>query len=315
MRVAIAGSGRLAACLIRSLLDSPHDVIALVQNGRVNRGLKRHLTASAGYAFGPQTSVLGLATRNDVPVLWIDRMDDVELAPLHVLQPDVLLVGGFSIILKRPILDLPRLGCVNCHSSLLPKHRGPNPFSAAILAQDTETGVTFHIVDEGIDTGDVLEQYAFDIGPKDTAMHVYQNCCVLAGDQVVGVMDRIEAKGRLEGTPQDHDAATYDPRLTEHDVRIDWAQPVADIERMTRACRPFFLARFRSRGKTVYLTQLNSDETEIDATPGTVISSSPLVRVATGRGSLTVVSAYCATPIPWRWPAPWNRPKPGEQLD
>ena len=314
MRIAIAGSGRLAACLMRSLLDSSHEVVALVQNGRVSRGLKRHLTASAAYAFGPQTSVLGVAARNDVPVVWIDRMDDEDLSPLRLLEPDVLLVGGFSIILKRSVLDLPRLGCVNCHSSLLPKHRGPNPFSAVILAQEKETGVTFHIVDEGIDTGDVLEQYAFDIGPKDTAMHVYQDCCALAGEQVAGVMDRIEAKGRLEGAPQDHDAATYDQRLTEQDVRIDWSQPVGDIERMTRACRPFFLARFRSRGKTVYLTQLRIDDNEVEAGPGTVLGPSRLVRVATGRGTLTVVSAYCATPIPWRWPAPWNRPKPGEQL-
>lgn len=314
MRIAIAGSGRLAACLMRSLLDSSHEVVALVQNGRLSRGLKRSLTASAAYAFGPQTSVLALAARNDVTVVWIDRMDDADLAPLRLLEPDVLLVGGFSIILKRPLLDLPRLGCVNCHSSLLPKHRGPNPFSAVILAQEKETGVTFHIVDEGIDTGDVLEQYAFDVPPDDTALRLYHRCCALAGDQVVGVMDRIEAKGRLEGTPQDHDAATYDQRLTEQDVYVDWSQPVRDIERMTRACRPFFLARFRSRGKTVYLTHLGVDDNEVEAGPGTVLNASGLVRVATGRGSLTIESAYCATPIPWRWPAPWNRPKPGEQL-
>jgi len=314
MRIAVAGSGRLAACLMRALLDSPHDVVALVQNGRQTRSVMRTVTASTAYLFGPQTSVLGLAARNEVPVIWIDRMDEDELSALRLLEPDVLLVGGFSIILKRPILDLPRLGCVNCHSSLLPKHRGPNPFSAVILGQDQETGVTFHVVEEGIDTGDILDQYAFDLAPNETALQVYHRCCNLAGEHVEAVMDRIEAKGRIEGTPQDLDAATYDARLTEQDVCVDWSQPVRDIGRMTRACRPFLLARFHSRGKTVYLTRIRTDDEEVDAEPGAVVASSGLVRVATGQGTLTIVSAYARAPIPWVWPAPWNRPKPGEKL-
>ena len=99
MRIAVAGSGRLAACLMRSLLDSSHEVVALVQNGRLSRGLRRHLSASAAYAFGPQTSVLGMAARNDVPVVWIDRMDD-DLSPLRLLEPDVL-----TLDIEMPRMD------------------------------------------------------------------------------------------------------------------------------------------------------------------------------------------------------------------
>jgi len=314
VRIAIAGTGPLALNMMRALIESRHEVVALIQNGRKTRGLMRSMTTSLYTVFGGQSSVIGIAIHNRLPILWIDRMGDRELAPLRALKPDLILVGAFSIILKKPILDLPRIGCINTHSSLLPKHRGPNPFSAVILANEPETGVTFHVVDEGIDTGDILDQFTLPIGPTDTAMTIYNACAELAGQHVVKLMDRVEAKG-LQGTPQDTAAASYEKNIEVENSYIDWRRPAIEIDRLLRACKPMFLPRFRYRRRTVLVSRLKCHEEPTNATPGTVIEARPFVKIATGNGSVSIVIAYTTGPLPWVWPMPWNRPAPGEILD
>ena len=313
MRIAIAGSGRLGLSLMAPLLESSHEIVALVQNGRLARGLGRRLRTASSIVFAPNSSVIGLAVRHRIPVLWIDRMSEKELMPLRALGPDVLLVGGFGIILKEPILGLPRIGCVNAHSSLLPKHRGPNPFAAVILAGEQESGVTFHVMDAGIDTGDILEQFPYPLEADDTALTAHDKACDVAAERVVSVMDRIEREG-LRGAPQDPALASYDGKLEDRAAQIDWAKPAREIERMARACRPFFLPRFRHRGRTVFVTQLTVDETPANAAPATVIESVPRVKIAAGQGAIVIEAAYVTYPFPWLWPAPWSRPKPGQKV-
>ena len=312
MRIAIVGEGHLAMGLMGPLLGSGHEVVALVQNGRASKGLRRSFLRAAGRIAGPFAGITGLALRRGIHVVWIDRMTEDELAPLRAQAPDVLLVGGFSIILKKPILELPRIGCVNVHSSLLPKHRGPNPFSAVILAGEEESGVTFHQIDEGIDTGPILEQFRFPIGPQDTALDVYHRACELGSRNVVEAMDRIEREG-VHGQPQQGEA-TYDPKLRADDRYIDWTQSARAIERKVRALQPFFIARFHHGHRTVTTTRVHSDDTKASAAPGTVLSERLPVRVATGDGIVTILAAYASAPIPWIWPAPWNRLRSGDRL-
>jgi methionyl-tRNA formyltransferase len=313
MRIAIAGSGRLAYSLMQGLRGGRHELVALVQNGRATRGFNRTLVTACTSVLPVPDSVTGLAARARMPIVWIDRMTGEELAPLRKLEPDVLLVGGFSIILKRPILDLPRIGCVNVHSSLLPKHRGPNPFSAVILAGEAETGVTFHVMDEGIDTGDILEQHAFPITAEDTALTTYNKACSLAGEHIAAVMDRVEREG-LWGSPQDNTVATYDQKLDREGAQIDWRKPARYIERLMRAAKPFIVPSFSYAGRTIFVTQIRWDAVATHEAPGTVVIARPFVRVATGEGTVTLVVAYTRTPLPWIWPAPWNRPRAGEKL-
>lgn len=313
MRIAVAGNGPLAVRLMQALIESGHEVVGAIQNGRKTRGVKRKLTTMAGASLAAESTVVGLAVRHRVPVVWIDRMDEEELAPMRDLKPDLLLVGGFDIILKKPILALPRLGCVNVHSSLLPRHRGPNPFAAVVLAGETESGVTFHVMDEGIDTGDILDQFAFPIAPHDTAMDVYNNACDVAGRRVVEVMDRISREG-LNGTPQDAAKASYDKRPEKEDAYIDWTKPALEIERMVRAFRPVPLARFRYHGHTVIAGRVQMDGAPATAEPGTIVALKPFLKVATGHGTLTMLTAYSIGLLPWVWPPPWGRPKLGEKV-
>ena len=314
MRIAIAGNGSLAFNMMRSLLESRHEVVALVQNGRTTRGWKRTLFGLATSTFAFESTLNGLAYRRGLPTIWIDKMDERELAPLRRLEPDILLVGGFAIILKKRILELPRITCVNAHTSLLPRHRGPNPFSAVILQNETETGLTFHLIDEGIDTGDILAQFAFPVEQTDTAYSVYQRGCEIAGEHVVEVMDRIEEKG-VHAMPQDASKSTYDQKLDPDDYKIDWTRTVEHYERLMRAGRPFFNPWFSWRGNTVYLIRGKFKKEQTEGEPGTVLSVRPRPKVAIGDGSCTVITAIGRTRLPWVWPAPWQKLRAGERLN
>ncbi len=313
MRIAITGEGNLAMSLMEPLLASRHEVVALVQNGRTVKRAGRILRAAWGRLLGPLAGVAGLAKRNGIPIVWIDRMTEQELAPLRATNPDVLLVGGFSIILKKPILEVPRIGCVNMHSSLLPKHRGPNPFSAVIIAGEEESGVTFHQIDEGIDTGPILEQYRFQLRKQDTAVDVHQRACALAGLHVAEVMDSIELKG-MYGRPQDP-GGMYDKRLQKADSYIDWSRPAREIERKVRGMRPLFVGRFRYGRYTVMTTRVRCEDVKTSgAPPGTILKTSPFVQVVAGTGVVTLLTAYAVAPIPWTWPAPWNKIRDGDRV-
>nr|HPO17332.1 formyltransferase family protein [Candidatus Hydrogenedentota bacterium] len=224
-----------------------------------------------------------------------------------------VLVGGFGIIFRRSMLDLPNIGCVNMHSSLLPKHRGPNPFCAVILTGEQESGVTFHIMEEKIDAGDILEQASFPLTPEDTPYSVHAKSCALAADLVIPVMDHIQAEG-LHGIPQDASHATYDKKPTQADACIHWDASAEQIERQVRALRSIHSPWFSHRGKTVHVTQVNVDYDDSNTAPGTVLSNKPYVRIAVRSGAVNIVSAYTTGAIPFPWPMPWHRPNTGESL-
>jgi len=314
LRIAIAGGGRLGVSLLEPLLRSRHEVVAIVQDGRKTRGLNRVVQPRLARLFGAPFSMPGHARRLGLPLIWIDKLTEEELAPLRALSIDLLLVGGFGIILKLQVLELPRIGCVNCHSALLPRHRGPNPFAAVLLSDDDETGVTFHVMYRGIDTGDVLDQARFTIRPSDTVFTIYRRCCEHAAERIVPLVDRIEREG-LRGVPQEPDAATYEKNPSVGDAWIDWTRAASKIDRQIRALAPFPAPRFRFRGKTVFLLRAKANSRPVDAEPGTVLQHRGFVKVATGQGTLTIQGAFLRAPLPWFWPAPWCRPRPGEKLE
>jgi methionyl-tRNA formyltransferase len=316
MRIAIAGTGQLGVSLLRPLLDSPHKIVAVLQNGRAAKGIKRVMHESSARLFAFENSMVGQAVRTHIPIIWLDKLNDQELAPLRALDPDLILIGGFGIIFRKSILSLPRIGCVNAHTSLLPCHRGPNPFSAAILAGDAETGLTFHVVDEGIDTGPIIAQYPFPIEPDDAALDTYRKGCAMAAEHVLEIIGRIEQEGLdAIATPQDESRATYDKKFAKKDSVIDWTDSAEKTLRRIRACRPFFIPRFHCRNKTVILTIAKAEEHSGDEEPGTILALKPFVRVATGCGSIKILAAYCGSPFPWIWPTRWNAPKIGDKLE
>jgi methionyl-tRNA formyltransferase len=299
--------------LIEPLHESQHEIVAILQDGRRTRGLRRTLDPWMARAVNSRMSPSAYALRQGLPLIWLDKMTPEELAPLAAAKPDILLVGGFGIIIKPPLLELPRIGCVNCHSSLLPKHRGPNPFAWCLLTGETRTGATFHVMDPGIDTGDILDQTAFDITKEDTTLSIYRRACDQTRMRVVDVMDQVERDG-LRGTPQDATLATYEKAPTAKEALLDWRKPAEELDRIVRALMPSPAPRFQHKGQTVYVFRLYPCEKPVDAPPGVVLSRHAGVTVATGAGSVRITAAFLKRPFPWLWPAPWHAPQVGEQL-
>ena len=314
MRIAIAGSGLLGTSLLTPLLNSSHEVVAILQDGRQTRGFRRVWIPALARWLGGRNSMTALARRNRLPIFWIDRMTEEELAPLRALKPDLILVGGFSIIFKTPLLDLPTHGCVNTHSSLLPRHRGPNPFNGVLMSGDEETGVTFHRMDPGVDTGDLLDQTRYPVEARDNLLTLYRRACKVASTRVLPVVDAIDADG-CTPIPQDASLATYNKRPQAEDLWLRWDQPAEQIDRHVRALSPTPMARFNYKGRVVYVARSTYNPRPVEAAPGTVLSSRGPATIATGQGTITLRAAFLRLPIPWVWPAVWSRPAQGDKLD
>jgi methionyl-tRNA formyltransferase len=318
MRIAVAGTGNLGLSVMHGVEDAGHDLVALVQDGRKTPpGFKRWLMLWLTGTFAAQATVTGYAKRLGIPILFIDTMDEPDLEPLRRLDIDLLLVAGFAIILKKPLIELPKIGTVNCHPSLLPLHRGPNPFAAVILAKRTETGVSFHIMEETIDSGDILLQERVALDGIESAGAVYRKTCEIAREMVPTMLERIETNG-FAGAPQDNALASYEGKLEGEKVFIDWNQPAEEIHRLCMACLPFTLPRFRDGDRVVYISRTSFDPEAIDEAPGTIIAVRPQTtfttrsgkemktrahaRIATGQGTLTLHTAFSLRPIPGPWP-------------
>lgn len=312
MRVVIAGTGQLGMAVMEPLLESGHEVAGLVLNGRRTRSsIRRWFETST--LLGSLDAPVRAARRRRIRIFWMDDMSAEALKPISRTKPDLLITCGFGIILKKPALDLPAIGCINVHSSLLPKHRGPMPFNWVILRGDEQTGVTFHVTAESIDAGPILDQRSIPVAPSDTAMTVYRRCCELARQRVVAVVDRIAREG-LGGAAQDEACASYDRPLTFEDFRIDWSKPAIEIDRLIRAATPYLPAHFTFRARRIDVDRCSWDAAPVSAAAGEVLSADPHVRVAAGAGSITILRAAMREPFLWPWPNALHYARAGSRL-
>jgi methionyl-tRNA formyltransferase len=147
-------------------------------------------------------------------------------------------VVAYGQILSKSVLELPRLGCLNLHASILPRHRGASPIQAALLAGDLETGISVMWMDEGLDTGDVLRVEKIDILPHDTAGSLHDRLAAAAPSALKSALDSI-SRGEAPRTPQDSALATYAPKLTKTAGWIDWTLPACGVVRHVRAMSPW----------------------------------------------------------------------------
>lgn len=207
-------------------------------------------------------------------------------------HPDFLVVFAFGQILRQRILDLPRLGCINIHASLLPAYRGASPINAALLNGDSHTGLSIMQMERGLDSGPVFSQHEARIHPGETAAQLEQRLADLAADVIVPTLADI-ATQTLQPRPQDHSQATYAPKLTRDDGRIDFAQPAAVIERQIRGYAPwpgawFELASKRG-GRRIIITAASLADGQAGAVPGTVLAADKHEwRIACGTEALSI---------------------------
>jgi methionyl-tRNA formyltransferase len=215
--------------------------------------------------------------------------DPAAVEQLAALRPDVGVVAAYGEILRRAVLDIPPLGYLNIHPSLLPRHRGPSPVAGAILAGDEQTGVTIMQLDQKMDSGPILAQRRVPLAPGARAGELTGALFQLGAEMLVETVAAYAA-GDLAPVPQDDSAATYTTLLRKSDGAIDWNTPAEQIERMTRAYDPWPGAWTIWRGQPLKIIAARAHANQPAASqPGTVEERSDGLWIATGVGTLELL--------------------------
>jgi methionyl-tRNA formyltransferase len=289
MRLAFLGSPDFAVPTLRALVAAGHEVaMVYAQPPR---------PAGRGYRATPcpvhrAALELGLPVRTPARL----RRDTAEHAAFAALDLDAAVVAAYGLILPKPMLQAPRRGCLNVHASLLPRWRGAAPIQAAILAGDAETGVTIMRMDEGLDTGPMLLREAVPIGPRATAQELHDRLAELGARLVLRALAEDPPP-----VPQPEEGATYAPKLSKAEGRLDWTQDAAALDRRVRALNPWPGTFFEHAGTTIRVLAAEPIEDGAGgARPGTVLDGVPL-RIACGGGTalrLTRLQRPGRAPLP-----------------
>ena len=287
LRVGFAGTPEFASSALRQLIAAGYSLpLVLTQPDRpAGRGMK--LQASA---------VKRLALSHGLPVLQPRSLrqdgkfpEDASAASKALLAArlDVLVVAAYGLILPPWLLELPRLGCLNIHGSLLPRWRGAAPVQRAIEAGDAMTGICIMQMDAGLDTGDILRAQALPIEAGDTSASLSQRLADLGGQLLLQTLRDLE-RGAATRTPQPVEGVSYAHKIQKAEAVIDWGQDAAAIERRVRAFDPFPGASFALQGQSIKLWR--ASVCSGTGTPGTVLQAGPgVLRVACGRDALELL--------------------------
>ena len=224
------GTPEFAVPPLQRLVQEHHSVVAVYTQPDKPEGRGRVLRMSP---------VKAVAQSLNLPVVQPDDLKErAATEQLAHFQPDIIIVAAFGQILPRPVLGMPRYGCLNIHPSRLPRYRGAAPVAAAILAGDEVTGITIMLMDSGLDTGPIIVQEKMTISPEDTTGTLSVRLSHLAARMLPGVLPRWTA-GEIKPRPQNDAEATYCTALKKEAGEIDWQLPAADIWRRVRAYQPW----------------------------------------------------------------------------
>jgi len=284
LRVVFFGTPDFAVPSLQALLGSGHTVVGVVTQPDRPRGRGQRVTESP---------VKQVAMTRGLPVLQPERLkDEAFLTLMREWQADLGVVAAYGKILPAAVLDMPRLGLINVHASLLPRHRGAAPVHRAVIAGDTETGVSIMRVVQALDAGGVFATVTRPIGPDDTSADVEVDLARLGADLLVHVVDALSA-GEARDTPQDAVGATYAHRLQKEEGLIDWRREAGAVHNQVRGLQPWPMActTVGSRRLIVLRTRLVADVQAAVVPPGTIIEiTRDAVRVQTGAGALDVLT-------------------------
>jgi methionyl-tRNA formyltransferase len=276
LRIAYFGTPEFAVPALRALIASPHDVVALVSQPDRPRG--------RGHKLQPTPTKL-VAAAAGIPVLQPTRLKDDSLADaLRALSLDLAVVAAYGRIIPDRILEIPRLGMINIHASLLPKYRGAAPVHRAVLNGDKETGVTIMRVVSELDAGPAFAVERIPIGPDDTTPEVERALAETGAKLAVRVVGQL-AEGSAVEVPQNHADATYAPKIERHEGAIDWSLRANEIHDRVRGLQPWPLVAVTIHGVrcSIYRTSVSGETTT--APSGTVVAASDgVLAVAAGDG-------------------------------
>lgn len=230
MRIVFMGTPDFAVATLEALCEAGFDIIAAVSQPDKPKG--RHGILSP-------TPVKEKAMELGIPVFQPEKAKDSEfIEKLRELAPDLIVVTAYGQILKKELLSIPKYGCINVHASLLPRWRGAAPVQWSIIEGDKVTGVTTMLMDEGLDTGDMLLKKEVEIGPKETGGSLFEKLAKAGGELIVETVKRLEA-GELKREKQHEELMTYASMLDKHMGKINWNREAAEIERLIRGLDPW----------------------------------------------------------------------------
>ncbi|WP_286240665.1 methionyl-tRNA formyltransferase [Neptuniibacter halophilus] len=278
LRIVFAGTPDFAAESLRALLDSEHQVIA-VYTQPDKKGKRKNQLAPR--------PVKDLALAHDIPVHQPHSLkDEAEQQVLANLEADIMVVVAYGILLPKAVLDTPRLGCINVHGSLLPRWRGAAPVERAMLAGDTETGVTIMQMDEGLDTGAMLHKVYTPVSTSDTAASLFSRLAEIGAEALITTLKQLQL-GSARAEAQDDSLATYAHKLDKQEGVIDWNAPASEIDLKIRALSPRVAVTFKLGEETVKL--LAAEPVQQQGTPGELLPADKRsIIVACGEGALRI---------------------------
>lgn len=278
MRVAFFGTPAFAAATLQALFDAGHEVVAVVAQPDKPSGRGQQLVS-------PPT--VELARLRGVPVIQPTKLKSGDFPPAFAaLQADIGVVVAYGRILPLPILDSPRLGCINVHASLLPRWRGAAPIQWSILAGDEETGITTMQMAEGLDTGDILLQERTPIGLEETSGQLFERLAPMGAALLLRTLSEL---GGITPIRQDEAGVTYASMLTKELGRLDFAQSAVELDRKVRGLSPWPGTTCEVAGQPLKVLRVRVVGGA--GAPGTLLSGA---RVACGAGALELLEVQAA---------------------
>ncbi|WED43258.1 methionyl-tRNA formyltransferase [Legionella cardiaca] len=280
MNIVFAGTPEFTLPSLRALAESAHRLLAVYTQPDRPAGRGRKLQPSA---------VKSWALTQHIPIYQpLNFRNEEDVAELAALQPDLMVVIAYGLILPRRVLAIPKLGCINVHASLLPRWRGASPIQHAILHGDSETGVTIMQMDAGMDAGDKLMEVRCPILPDDTAGNLHDRLAELATEPLLATINAL-ALGQAMPEAQHHEQATYAKKISKEDAAIDWHKTANDINNQIRAYNPWPIAYTKIGEEILRIYRAHVVEHSVTAEPGTILSLDKQgMLVATGQHALMV---------------------------
>lgn len=283
LRLIFMGTPEFAVPALAALLDAGHDIVGVYTQPDRRSGRGRRLTSPPVKEF---------AESHRLPVFQPASLREDTAARLNIAErsPDAMIVAAYGLFLPKDTLAVPRLGCLNIHPSLLPRHRGPSPVATAILEGEETTGVTIMLLDEGMDTGPILSQRETSIGMDETCDKLTARLFDMGINLLVGTLQEW-SEGAIQPTPQDDAKATITHRLRRADGHIDWNHPAQSIARRVRAFTPWPGTFTTWRGRTLKILEAETLDATHEDLPGKVVAMNDSeVAVAAGQGVLRLLS-------------------------
>jgi len=307
VRLVFAGTPEVALPSLRALIDSRHEVVAVVTRPDAPAGRGRTLQASP---------VALLAAEHGIEVLKPEKVRDSEfLARLRAIAPDCCPVVAYGALVPREALGIPRHGWVNLHFSLLPAWRGAAPVQHAVWHGDDVTGATTFLLEEGLDTGPILGVVTETIRPTDTSGDLLERLASSGAGLLVATMDALDS-GIMAAARQPADGVSLAPKITVEDAEVDWSQPAVRVDRQVRACTPAPGAWTTLAGERIKLGPVGLLPDDISLAAGELEVDKNRVRVGTASCAVVLgeVRAQGKKPMAAADWARGTRPRPGTKL-